>query len=408
VGIGGTPPLAVNGWEAAGFHVPDTSNTDTTDVAPAVYRTFEPNEQCFGCHQGVLPAWVPDGPENVPAITDMTPQVSACDGYATLSGVNFGDQQTQQRTVQVKRTSGGSWWVVPALSWASTEIAFQIPCWTFALGNFYVTVETEVGLSNVAVLTLTSKGSVNAISPSTGKCREIITVNGTGFGDSQDTISGTFGIYKAVQFASASATYTASAVGAWSGTVFRVRFGDLFEDKDGDLLRDPSEPLLRQCEDMALGTYPVYIKAIYYEDTDSSGNYSEGDPICREIYSDLQYFTVEQGPALYLIQPGIVERSHYCPDGTLVNGVVRIYGWGFGPDQGDGKVYIGTGPMYTSDTGLALERLVWASDVIKVGVDVPSGAKGMSLYVWVEKDGRKTDASYGWPGIQILTSETCP
>lgn len=85
-----------------------------------------------------------------------------------------------------------------------------------------------------------------------------------------------------------------------------------------------------------------------------------------------------------------------------------IYGWGFGATQKNGTVYIGTNPMYVSDAGLALDRVVWGDDLIKVGVDMPPRAKGMTLYLGVQKDGRKTDASYGWPGIDILTSETCP
>jgi hypothetical protein len=111
---------------------------------------------------------------------------------------------------------------------------------------------------------------------------------------------------------------------------------------------------------------------------------------------------------VYAVSPQNVERSHYRPDGTLINGVAKIYGWGFGATQNGGIVYIGTGLMYTSDTGLALERLVWTDNVIKAGMDVPPGAKGMTLYLWVEKDGQKTDASYGWPGIHIRSSETCP
>jgi hypothetical protein len=55
-----------------------------------------------------------------------------------------------------------------------------------------------------------------------------------------------------------------------------------------------------------------------------------------------------------------------------------------------------------------LGRLMWTDNLIKVGVDVPPGARGMTLYLWVEKNGQKTDASYGSPGIQVLTSETCP
>ncbi|MBN1841275.1 MAG: hypothetical protein JW883_03205, partial [Deltaproteobacteria bacterium] len=89
------------------------------------------------------------------------------------------------------------------------------------------------------------------------------------------------------------------------------------------------------------------------------------------------------------------------------NSVAKIYGWGFGPTQGNGHVYIGTGPMYAADTGLELTRLAWTSLLIKAAIDVPAGAKGLQLYIWVEKDGVKTDASYGYPGVFILNQETC-
>ncbi|MBN1841382.1 MAG: hypothetical protein JW883_03745, partial [Deltaproteobacteria bacterium] len=134
----------------------------------------------------------------------------------------------------------------------------------------------------------------------------------------------------------------------------------------------------------------------------------EGDGILDVETKGTASFTLEGGPALYAVSPQNVERSHYCPDETLINGVAKIYGSAFGATQGDGAVYIGTGPMYTSDTGLALNRVVWTDNLIKVGVDVPPRAKGKTLYLWVEKDGQKTDAKYCIPAIHILSSETCP
>ncbi len=429
VGTGGTgDPPAVNGWEAAGFHLPDVSNTDTTDVAPTVYRNFSANEQCYGCHADDLPTWIPDAPVSQPQITDITPEIGACDVYVTLTGNYFGDVHTADRDVWIKSTSGGVYSKVPVMSWTSTQIEFQIPCWVYSVGNYKVVVDTETGpASNVIIFTLKSGGSVDSISPTTGACREIITVNGTDFDGSQDVIggsSGTFGVYKMVQVVSSAGTFQATAYGAWSPTTFKFRMGDLFEDTDMDFIRDAGEPLLKQCEYLALGTYSVYVRSIYYEDMDTSGGYTNGDVIHQITTSDPEYFTLEDTLAVYAVYPNQIERSHYCEimgdaqgneDNVcdpgepcyVQNSIVKIYGWGFGPSQGNGKVYIGTGPMYLSDTGLELTRVVWTSLLIKAAVDVPPGAKGMQLYIWVEKDGVKTNASYGYPGLFILNQETC-
>ena len=429
VGTGGTgDPPAVNGWEAAGFHVPDTSNTNTTDVAPTIYRQFNANEQCYGCHADDLPTWLPDPPVAQPVITDITPEVTACDGYVTLTGNHFGDSYTQGRSVQIRLTTSTTWSTVPIMSWTSTQIEFQVPCWVYATGTYKVVVDTETGPpSNTVNMVITSGASVTGISPTSGICRQTITVNGTDFGAGRDGLIGggsTFGVAKVVQFVASSGTYQATVYGTWSSTSFQVRFGDLFEDTDDDFIRDGSEPLLKQCEDLALGTYSVYVRTIMYEDLDSSTTYTNGDAIYQITVSDPEYFTLQNGLAVYAVLPGQIERSHYCEImGDAIgnennicdpgepcyaqNSIAKIYGWGFGPSQGDGKVYIGTGPMYSSDTGIELTRLAWTSLLIKAAVDVPPGAKGLQLYIWVVKGGVKTDASYGYPGVFIKTSETC-
>jgi hypothetical protein len=411
VGTGGLGnPPAVNGWEAVGFHLPDLSNTNTADVAPTTYRQFSANEQCFGCHGTDLPTWLPAAPTATPVITDMEPQLVACDGYVTISGHDFGEVKTAQRNVQIRLTTSTVWNTVPIMSWTSNQIEFQIPCWVYATGNYKVVVDTETGApSNVYDLIITSGATVSSISPTTGLCRETITVNGPGdFGPARDYVkAGTHsGAVNVVQVVSSAGIYNATVYGSWSATSFQFRFGDLFEDTNENFIRDGGEPLLKQCEGLALGTYSVYVRTIFYEDNDISNTYTTGDTINQVTVSDPQYFTIEDGMALYLVLPGQIERSHYCGT-TLVNSIAKIYGWGFGPSQGNGKVFIGTGGMYTSDTGLQLNRVVWSNLLIKAAIDVPAGAKGMSLYLWVDKNGQKTDASYGYPVIKIKTTETC-
>jgi hypothetical protein len=214
--------------------------------------------------------------------------------------------------------------------------------------------------------------------------------------------------------------YTAAGTGAWTGTTFKVCFGDLFKDSDGDLLRDSDEPLLRQCENMPLGDYSIYIKAVYYQDIDNSGTYSQGDNINSVASSDSQVFSTVEEPALYLITPEETEVSHYCPDGHLVTKVINIYGWGFGEDQGNSKVYIGTGAMWANDGGYELKRTLWSDLLIKAAVDVPAPEGnpilGNEYYIWVDKepgtsypDTRdKTDGRYGYPGLYLLPAHTCP
>ena len=402
-------PTAVNGWQAAGFHLPDTSNTDTTDVMPTNYIGFTANEQCVGCHDDSL---LDDSPPDealplVPKVTDISPEIGAW-AEITITGEHFGSGVTQDRSLLVKPTSGEDWSPISVSSWMDTQLQLTVPG-NLEVGNYHFMVHTEVGDSNVVVFTVTNNEDSLIMTPGSGKCREIITVSGQSV-PAQDIIDEILGegVCRMVQIVGPSGTYTATAYGAWSTTDFKFRMGDVFEDLDHDYLRDLAEPLLRLCEGFSIGEYLIYLKDIYYEDTDGSSGYSHGDIIKKVETSGPLRFTLESGPALYAVNPRNIERSHYCSGDKLVNGVAKMYGSGFGSTQETGTVYIGTGPMYTSNAGLALERVIWGNNLIKVGVDVPPGAKGMTLYLWVEKDGQKTDASYGWPGIRILNSETCP
>jgi hypothetical protein len=433
----------VYGWEATGFHTATPG-----DLEPDVYTEFTANEQCFGCHGTSLPGYFPDIPAGPPEIGDvasvgLVPDIGACNGYYTLEGIYFGDDQTIDRKVFIRPTSAvDPWEELPILSWTSTRIEFQVPCWLYDEGNYGIRVITEVGASNVVVLKLRYQASVTATSPADGPCRTVLTIQGDDFEnfgalgrDTGPNAEG-YGEVKVVAF-SASMTgddrFVATVYGSWSDTSFQVLFGDVFLDEDGDYLQDldvdvpplgdfpgvgdtdmdgdglfDSEPLLRQCEDTPTGDYSIYVKTLYYEDLDASSGYSHQDLIHQITTSDPgHYFNVVAIPAVYAVFPSQIERSHYCPGPELVNSIVQIYGWGFGADQGDGQIFIGAGYMYPNN-GVELTRTHWTSLKLKAAVDVGPGAKGKQTYIWVKKNGQVTDANYGWPGLFILNSETCP
>jgi hypothetical protein len=272
---------------------------------------------------------------------------------------------------------------------------------------------------------------ITDITPNTGICREVITVTGYNFKNSRDGIigsSGAVGTTRMVRIFGSSNTYIAEAYGNWSDTQFKFRFGDLFVDNDSDFLRDPDEPLLKQCQDMPIDTYSIEMLVVDYEDVDASGDYTLNDIAYQTTDGDTTTtFTMEDAPAVYLIEPSTIQRSHYCPDGSLVNGIIKIYGWGFGDIQWDSKVYMGTACMYfnTVDAlnnrdpipafdktcnggGKILNRVVWGDLMIKAAVDIPDSARGHELYVWVVVDGKITSDADGYPGVYISDVSTCP
>lgn len=417
VGTGGTgDPPAVYGWEAVGFHLPDLGNTDTTDVASSTFKVFTANEQCYGCHADLLPEWMPELPPDPPSISSISPQIGTDYAEVTIYGDYFGNQKLSTSSVKIKLTSGATWSEVPVVSWTNDVIQFQMPSWTYSTGNYYVAVETASGNSGLtpsAVFIYDSAGTLDSINPTTGACREVITINGKDFAGSQDWLDAgtkTWGRYTVVEFVASQGSYIATVYGPWSNTSFKVLLGDVFEDTNGNYVRDGTEPLIRKCESLALGTYSVYVTTIYYEDVDPDGSgpltdndqFGPEDTIFDVANSDPEYFELTTKPVVFLVNPPALERTQSCK-----TGVIKIHGWGFGPSQGDGKVFVGTGAMYLSDTGFELTRTAWTATLIKAALDVPSGAQGKKGFVWVTKDGQKTDASYGWPQIEVLP-DTCP
>lgn len=160
-----------NGWEPIGFHVP-LGNDDCTDESPNVYRTWNPtgpyapeatpgftaDHHCSGCHDPSVPPldWGSWKPAIGISIAGIQPTAGSCGTIVTLRGECFGEDHTSGRTVQMrlKRCSAWPWVDVRIHAWTDTLIEFELPCWTFPEGNYWVRVKTSSGYSNERVFSL--------------------------------------------------------------------------------------------------------------------------------------------------------------------------------------------------------------------------------------------------------------
>jgi hypothetical protein len=412
-----------NGWEAVGFHVP-SGNTQTRDLDPVVYRTWDPtgphapettdgfsaNEMCLGCHGDRVPDPPLTDPCKNPFIDNTTdagiqPKYGSCGAVVVLRGKNFGEEQIERRTVRMKLNGKGNPWIdVPIVSWTKTRIEFQVPC-SLGCGNYKVRVRTECGKSNRVNFALKGWISVTSASPEIGSCGEWITIHGANFGAAQsEMIDAYYGVHRVVDFVGSQGTYTARGLKDWTDTSIKVRFWNFFEDNadsvtgERNYIQDdgggscPDEPTVRRCSGLTSGTWSVYATAIYFGDEDGSGDLSCGDIIFQVISSDPVYFELTYSPTIYALFPGEIER------GSLL----KIQGLGFGPTQGDGEVRIGVLDN-AQDPALSKGNLLdkiskWSNTLIKVKVSVPTTWAGKTKYVWVEKGGVKSN----YEQLQIL------
>jgi len=419
---------ATPGWEAVGFHVPgDPGYSSCDDVDPTVYKTFTADEQCLACHADNLPPWDPEIPPYEPAIDlgvlGIQPIHGSPGAIVTLRGEYFGEEQTSERGVQLKLKPGGPAWIdVPIHSWTDTMIEWELPAWTFAPGNYWVRVKTEVGNSNNRVFTVEDHPTLLNASPDSGPCSTWITLSGSGgFGNVQSKMyaDGYHGVHHIVDFVCGAETYTAKNYQNWSDTSLDVRIWNTFKDGvdtcgepvDGrNFVQDdatpvpsgpcaghvcPDEPTVYKCDCMALGTYSVYVKAIYFGDDDVSGDLTCGDIIFQVEKSDPVYFELTNKPAIYKLDPWKIERDKR----------LKIYGLNFGPYQEDGEVRIGTLNQYNdnpSTKGKVLSVVrSWSNTLIKVKVKVPLTWEGKKKWVWVVKNGEASLLSYPRP-LKIL------
>jgi hypothetical protein len=399
-GIG--PHLGTNGWEAAGFHTSTQVPGDTdADVEPSVYREFVPDEMCLACHGDAIPEPPPSdtctGRAPVIDNTGPEPNVGVCFAIVALRGENFGDQRTHNREVQMKKKgSDHPWMQVPVYSWTDTRIEFEIPCWSFVAGNYKVRVTTECGNSNYVIFTLKDWISLESITPEAGACGQWIKMIGNSFGNRRSKIfaDGYNGLVHIVDIVSSQGTFTALRYREWSDQGFEVRFYNFFEDGldpstgSRNYVRDdgsgpcPEEPKMRACSDLTLGAWTLAVKAIYFQDEDSSGDLSCGDTISQVVASEDWSFDFTNSPVIYQLNPKKIERGK----------LLKIFGLNFGSN---GEVRIGT-QAAAQDSAFGLGKLQehiksWSNTLVKVKVRGRNSWDGKVRYVWVEKNGYKSN-----------------
>ena len=431
-----------NGWEAVGFHVaghPGESSWD--NYAPAVYRAWTPtgppyapettpgftaDQQCWGCHGSGIPD-PPPTPSCKPAIDTsiygIQPNHGCCGVLVTLRGECFGAEHMIGYRVQIaEKTCCGApleWLDVPAIhAWTSTLIEFEIPCYFIEPGNYWVRVKTPYGRSNKRVFSVEDCPSLLTIDPVLGPCGTWIKFFGEegDFGTAQEEMFDSYnGVRRIVDFVASSGTYTAMRYRNWNDDSkersFEVRFYNFFEDgkdtcgeptqlrnfvqDDGTAVPSgrcsghvcPDEPTIKKCDCLALGLYSVYVKAIYFGDEDGNGTLNCGDTIFQVAKSNPACFELTNDPIIYKINPRQIERGKR----------LRIYGMNFGPTQEFGdEVRIGLKKQAKSldlDQGRAIECVrLWSNTLIKVRMcRLPKKWEGTYKYLWVEKDGMKSN-----------------
>jgi len=391
VGTGGTGnPPAVDGWDAVGFHDPDSGSV------PSNYRTFYANEQCFGCHGDLIERFADVDPNDAPHIDAIAPKSVCPTGQVELTGQYFGDEWIPGRTVQIKE--GTDWISAPIYSWTESRIVIEIPGWTYTPGNHNVRVRCEdrsTGKinSNILVLTILDCSSPQTISPDSGPCITTVKLeNGTGlFGTAQDEVPGApngDGVYHVVQIVSSQGAYIALNMFTWSNSLVKFNFKDFFEDLDGDFFQDLNEPTISVCDGLGIGTWDVFLKYIFYNDTDGSTSYTNGDALYQVETSDPITFELTNDPYITQLNPS-TEIANFEQ--------LNIYGINFGPTQTDGEVRVGKKVLYDSDPlnegKVQVKIKAWSNTRIKftVKVGIPAWLNNPKLGVWVIKDGKASN-----------------
>jgi hypothetical protein len=280
------------------------------------------------------------------------------------------------------------WTNVPAYSWTDTQIEFEIPCGTFTKGNYKVRVQTSCGNSNQVVFVLKDSCCLGPwVSPDSGPCGTWLTLFGSGFTGSQNTAPNASGdgIVRFVKLVASHGEYFVKKYRNWTDTHIEVRFYNLWEDTDGDFVGDAEIKRCGGSLDPWPGPYQLYFVSLYYNDSDSNGDYTAGDTIQQVTISDPVPFELTPDPVVFRL------NAREIPNRTRL----KVRGQNFGDLQGAGEIRIGTKSAAQEPTlgrGKLLDKnVIWSNTVLKVKLKVPTKWQGKTKYVWVEKDGKKSN-----------------
>jgi hypothetical protein len=214
--------------------------------------------------------------------------------------------------------------------------------------------------------------------------------SGTGaFGAAQDTISAPGaddGLYRVIDMASDQGTFTALKIKRWESTEVKFKVTDFFVDlSTRNFIQDVGEPTIAACSDLDLGTYTIYIKYIYYSDDDNTGSFTAADTILEVNAGPPFLFELTDEPFISKVQP------KQCPNRSRL----RLKGVNFGDMQIDGEVRIGK-RAEAQDPALGKGKLLdrvkhWSDTRVVTKLNVKGKWEGKNRFVWIEKDGIKSN-----------------
>jgi hypothetical protein len=339
---------------------------------------------------------------------------------------------------------------VPIHTWTDTRIEFEIPCIDPDLtpGDYFVYIwyvpQTGPNAGQIQyspqykIFTISDHPTVLSVSPAISACNDLITISGSGgFGSVPAQMitpsspgNPGYGRHIVVDIVAESGTYTVPHSqfypAGYSDTQIQFYMADLFQDEvdpcgvepiflPADLrnfVQDagntpagtpahcpdvpdptcPPEVTIPRCDCLALGTYNIYVKAVYYKDMDENNALSCGDYIYQIEKSDPVTWELTDDPYLYKAVPRNIDCSYKDETGgTGIHwNILRLYGGNFGTERG--KQFYGGGPndfwyeegvrvghpawYYGASAdpltkGYEIPFVMWSMDFIKVGFVVP-------------------------------------
>jgi hypothetical protein len=392
-----------NGWMATGFHTA-TGQDDPSDVDPTVYTTFTADQQCFGCHGDAVPEYTPSVSPMKPALDTSVggtqPNHGGCGALVALRGTAFGDEHEKDSKVEIEDCKG-EWINLPVHGWSDTLIEVEIPCWTTLLpqGNYRIKVVTSAGESNARVFTMDNCTFSLALAPDSGSCGTWVKISVTnphagGLGSARSQIfdDGYHGVCRVVDFASSQGTYTALDYQNWNDLSFEVRFYDFFKDKvspdtgERNYIQDiGTEPSILKGTGLAAGQWSVFVKSIYFGDEDQNGTLSTGDTIFQVMSSAPLSFELNKEAVIYSVTPARIRNDS----------LLKILGINFGTSQGSGEIRLGSQDDAMSTVlgkGVLQDNVQsWSNTAIKVKASTLCDWSGKIKYLWLEKNGVKTN-----------------
>ena len=164
----------------------------------------------------------------------------------------------------------------------------------------------------------------------------------------------------------------------------KFNFKDFYEDlQPRNFIQDAGEPVISACSGMNIGTYNLYVRSVFYEDTDSSGSFTGGDSIIQTEVTSPWLFELTDGPGIRALKPNQGAKGSR----------LRILGVNFGDSQGASEIRIGTWRQY--NTGPFTKGLVmnmnrvrlWSDNKVAVRLKAKVAWQGTTKYIWVVKDG---------------------